>query len=314
MVAEKKKVLSIFFLIVDHSPCADTFQNQVCKDYFDFLIKSGANPVYVSIFQLRNYTMMGDVFEVKVMAGDHLVNELHFSIPQWWSRKTICFMETIEKQVDFHATSRDLFPGESRTRIRFINTSATAHGFVTLHLPANMYSKKFQDHLLANNLAALGMTPSLLPKLEYMLSIFPADNSKINLHPLGGVVDDHYSSDNEISHCDLSKTNPDVALASSLAADQHKLGEVRNPVQTEVATLKAEMQKSISAFADFQKEILEVMPKRLEDLKKAQDAINNINTKLVSIEDMIAGGKVAKWSADVAQDSNSLPAASDIFG
>lgn len=68
--------------------------------------------------------MMGDVFEVKVVAVEISVDEFHFTIPQWWSRKTIGFMETIEEPLDFHATSREILPGDSRTPIKLLLSSS----------------------------------------------------------------------------------------------------------------------------------------------------------------------------------------------
>ncbi|EGG10191.1 uncharacterized protein MELLADRAFT_103643 [Melampsora larici-populina 98AG31] len=269
--------------------------NHICEEYCEVSLKSGANPIYTSIFQPRNYTMMGDVFEVKFVAGELSVNELHFTIPQWWSRKTICFMETIKKRLDFHATSREAFPGASCTPIKFIATSA-------IH----------NDSILPTNLSVLGMKPSMIPEPEYMRSIFPAKESEFNCYPLGGVVNNYYDSDNELLSDELLNSDPKLVLPT-LAGNQQKLVDLETPFQKEILTLKDGSQKAVTAFSDFCKGILDLIPMRLEDLQKAKDDINNINTKLVALEGKIGGGDSTRMSADIGQDSDSLPAASDIF-
>lgn len=287
-------------------------KKKVFEEYRDFLLKSGADPVYISIFQPRNYTMMGDVFEVKVVAGQHSVDELHVAIPEWWSRKTLAFMETIENRVEFHATCRESFPRGGRTPIKFITASETNYSFVTRHLPANMYSKKFKDSLLPVDLSALGMKPSIIPDVEYMPTILPADKSEVNYHPLGGLVDDRYSSDDELSSDEVSNFDPE-SLESNPADDQPNITDVETRFETQISALQTELQNSIAAFSDFQNEIQNAMPIRLEELKKARDDINDINSKLVSIQNMIEPVEKGRPSTDIDQDSDSLPAASDIF-
>ncbi|EGG11508.1 uncharacterized protein MELLADRAFT_59731 [Melampsora larici-populina 98AG31] len=287
-------------------------KKKLCKEYREYLVKCGASPPLASIFQPRNYPMFGDVVEATVIVGTHQVKELHFAIPQWWSQKAASYIECIEERVHFQATSREAVPGNTRPPHKFIVMSSTNFGFIPRHLPADLYSKKFKASLLPCEIAELKMKPSVLPEIENMSSIFTAFATEFDYHPLDGVVDDRYSSDDEESSDDISDSSSEIAL-DALAADAPEINHIEPCVQTQIVNLQADLQKSIAVFSDFQKELQDHMPARLEELEQAKNDINNINNKLQTFEGMLGSGEGARLSADTDQDSVPLPAASDIF-
>lgn len=278
-------------------------KKKLCKEYADYLVKTGADPALASIFQPRNHAMMGNVYKVKVMAGTQSINELHLAIPQWWSRKMTSFMEVIEERVNFHATSREVFPRNARPACKFIVANfPTNDGFIPRHLPADLYSDHFKSSLQPADVSDLKMKPAVLPDLDNMTAIFTPLAHAFDYHPLDGVVDERYSSDEDLSSDGISESDSEIVLSTS-ASDQAEGNDVENSVQKQISTLHADLQQSITILTDFQKELQQLLPMRLEELKKAKDDINLLNTKLNSLQGGLGAGQIPPSTAEVGQDT-----------
>ncbi|EGG03555.1 uncharacterized protein MELLADRAFT_109177 [Melampsora larici-populina 98AG31] len=266
-------------IMVYHHMLAE--KQRVFEEYRAYLIKSGVEPKLTSIFQPRNYSVMGNCFEVKVIAGVCFVDELHFQIPRWWSDKTISLMELIESQVQFNAKSRHDFAGPARPARKYIHTGSDDYGFIPRHLPSDMYSDKFKGSLLPAELAALKMKPSVLPDLDHMLSIFPpVESGCFRTDPNDTEIPNiYYTSDEGVSSDEFAESDTE-SVSNTPVSDNDQLNNAEIPLRVELESLKAEVHRSKTIFSEFQKELQESMPARLEDLKKAQDEINMINAKI----------------------------------
>ncbi|EGG09681.1 uncharacterized protein MELLADRAFT_103724 [Melampsora larici-populina 98AG31] len=224
-------------------------KKKVLEQYRAYMIKSGASPRLVSIFQPRNYSLLGDFFEVKVSAAITSVNEVHFLVPKWWSKDTLSFIETIEKHVHFNSTSRSDYPGTIRPAHKYIPTDSKDYGVVTRHLPSDMYSNDFED---AGN--------------------------------------DYYTSDEDVSDVELEDN-------SEIDSKTHPSDTTR--LQDEIESLKGDLQKSNNTLLEFQNQIQQLMPIRLEELMKAKEDINIIKAKLDSLQNVGGGAQLENSEAEV---------------
>lgn len=78
----------------------DVFVLLVCfqraHEYLSFLKLCGTKQEIASIFQRRNYAIMGSVETVHISSRGRSMTEKHVTIPAWWSEKTHALMCVIE--------------------------------------------------------------------------------------------------------------------------------------------------------------------------------------------------------------------------
>ncbi|EGG00882.1 uncharacterized protein MELLADRAFT_92831 [Melampsora larici-populina 98AG31] len=254
-------------------------KKKVFNEYLSYLVKTGVSEPLASIFQPRNYLIMGDIVEFKSLTRVYPVREVHYVIPQWWSKKMICFIRYIEERVDFHAKSRNMFAVNRRSPCQYVKSLSTEYGFIPCHLPADLYSNELKDSLPLGDLWDLKMKPSVLPKIQNMASIFPIDAGDLAQNSLDGITDEHYSSDDNISEDEIWDEDDDDTLETATATNT-RLENIENRLQSEITTLRGDFEKSFTIFSNFHNELNGVVPLRLEELSKAKNDIKILNDKL----------------------------------
>ncbi|EGG10411.1 uncharacterized protein MELLADRAFT_93357 [Melampsora larici-populina 98AG31] len=258
-------------------------KKKACKEYHDFLVKSGVAPAFVNIFQPRNYAIMGDIYEVKVMSGSHSVDQLHIAIPRWWSQATISFMEVIEGRVNYQASSHTDFPGNIRRPYKYVIRTLNEYGVVPRHLPSGVYSNDFKASLLPAELSNLKMKPPVFPEITIMTSIFPATAFNFFEHPIDHMLNDYYTSDDDVSCDEVTHSDTEV-LNDTFSAEETALKEVEDRFHTQIATLKTEIRSSITMLEDFKKDFEVLIPSGMDELKRAKEKIEKIDAKLDALQ------------------------------
>ncbi|EGG06208.1 uncharacterized protein MELLADRAFT_63532 [Melampsora larici-populina 98AG31] len=280
-------------------------KKQACNEYRTYLVKSHADPGLSSIFQPRNYAIMGDILEVRVTVGMHSITDLHFEIPRWWSEKTICFMELLETKVHRHANARNDFPGSIRPSHEYIQSSSTEYGFIPHHLPADMYSHEFKASLLPAEYAEIKMKHSILPDLEMMSAIFPPCESAFFEQPSDNLLNNYYTSDDDVTSSELDNSDTQT-IPDSPTDNLTGLDDDENGVKTQLETLSSDLQSSIASFTAFQNEIQTSMPMRLEQLQKSQDNISHLNSKLEALQGELGSLETALSLGTMAENVTSV--------
>lgn len=271
--------------ILDHHAMVED-KEKACKEYGEFLVLSGTLKGIVMIFQPRNSFIMGDERKVKVIAADISFNEVHATIPRWWSDKMVCFMELIEKRVHSHAKSRNSFPTSIRLERKFFKSSSLDYGFVPRHLPADLYSNEFKDSLLPSELWELKMKPSLLPSIENMEAIFPLAEDEMVHHPFDTPKNEYYPSDDEISSDELSDSEDELAPTTTDPIVS-EIKQIETSVQIELKNLKDDLLNSKSLFINFKDNLTNTIPAHLNELESAKEDIARLIKKVDELQEKL---------------------------
>ncbi|EGG09685.1 uncharacterized protein MELLADRAFT_60768 [Melampsora larici-populina 98AG31] len=258
-------------------------KEMVCKEYSECLIKEGVNEVFISIFQPRNFMIMGNESEVMIKAGNAVIKEIHVEIPRRWSEKTIRFMEVIEQRVQFHSKSRYIFPGSIRPIRKYVKSNSFDYGFVPRHLPADLYSDDYHENLLPNEFWELKVKPAALPSIEEMESIFPVAEAQLVHHLSDKAVNEYYSSDDNISE-DEHVESEDEDMSGNTEDNISELKRVKGVFQNELSNLKDDLLVCKTTFTSFKDGISDMMPVCLAELNKAKDDIATLHEKLNEIQ------------------------------
>ncbi|EGF97163.1 uncharacterized protein MELLADRAFT_87570 [Melampsora larici-populina 98AG31] len=269
-------------------------------EYSDYLVKSGVSEGILSIFQPRNHFIMGNKAEVKVTAGNQGSDEVHVFIPRWWSEKTVSLMKVIEGRVHSYAALCTSFPGSGRIPRKYVESDSNDYGFVPRHLPSDMYSDEFKDTLLPSDRWALKMKPMVLPEINRMETIFPSGQTQFFYHIEGGMNNDYYTSDEDIS-CDeleLSENEDDDSISPS---GQIELKRIERLLQDEISTLKENLNDSNKTIEGFQNNILNSIPLHLEELKQAREDITKLKEKIESLEGRLELDKSQQQLGETSQ-------------
>ncbi|EGG10277.1 uncharacterized protein MELLADRAFT_103596 [Melampsora larici-populina 98AG31] len=279
-------------------------KQMACKEYADFLGRSGVSQEIVAIFQPRNFHIMGNQLEVTVVEGDKSFIEVHVAIPRWWSDKAKALIELIESRVHSHVTSQNDFPALSRWQRKYFITCSTDYGVIPRHLPADLYSTEFKDSLLPTELEDLKMKPDLLPPAKHMAEIFPADLDEAVFHPFGAPFNQYYPSDDELSSDELIDSESEDELQPS-----PEIKRIEEDFKIQVEALKEDIQTSKSTFARFQTEINTSIPLRLEELNNAKIEIADLNKKIIEIQAQLNSG-----SSDSGSQEQDVIVGGDLVG
>ncbi|EGG11170.1 uncharacterized protein MELLADRAFT_92374 [Melampsora larici-populina 98AG31] len=275
-------------------------KKKIFKEYADYLIKCGAARPLASIFQPRNYLIMGDIAEVQLMSSGYPAREVHYVIPRWWSEQMIAFIKAIEARVHFAAQSRNADPQKRRSACKFISSSSNEYGFIPRHLPADMYSEELKNSLPIGDLWELKMKPSVLPAVGAMDQIFPGDAGELVQHSLDGVDNEQYTSDDDISDDEIYDIHTDQNFETSYSIIT-KLEDFESRVQTQISTLRGDLDDSIKKFSNLTTELNGLVPLRLEELNKAKDDITNLYNKLGAVQGKLGIAEEGNLSNDAAE-------------
>ncbi|EGG06762.1 uncharacterized protein MELLADRAFT_62933 [Melampsora larici-populina 98AG31] len=271
------------------------------KDYSDYLIKSGAPEGIVSIFQPRNFWVMGDRTNVRVTVGNRVVEEVHVIIPRWWSEETLRLMEVIEKHLQSRANSQNHFPGSGRTPRRYVVTSLMDYGIIPRHLPADMYSKDLKESLPPSELWDLKMKPNVLPSINRMERIFAAHELNFFNPNYDLAQDEYYTSDDDLSADELEESDNEGALV--ISRPDTELKQLERSLQLQISKLQDEFKNANAVLSGFQGEVLNLMPARLAELEEARVDIGKINEKLRFYEKKLESVPKQSISSATNQDS-----------
>ncbi|EGG07842.1 uncharacterized protein MELLADRAFT_105505 [Melampsora larici-populina 98AG31] len=150
-----------------------------------------------------------------------------------------------------------------------------------------MYSNKFKESLLPAENSELKMKHTSLPDIKHMASIFPASKAKyFHFHP-DPAHNSYYPSNKEVLSDELEDSN--VKSVTNTPISNDILKDVESCFQTQIRTLQANLAKSITNLTKFKNELHQLMPMRLNNLKKAMDDINVINQKLDELHGQLGG-------------------------
>ncbi|EGG12438.1 uncharacterized protein MELLADRAFT_101677 [Melampsora larici-populina 98AG31] len=258
-------------------------KKKACKEYLDYLLMLGASSKVAQIFQPRNYTIMGNISEIKLSPGPHAVRGMQFIIPRWWSHKMVAFVEYVESRSRFCAKSRTDSPGKILSIRNYVTSSSTEYGFITRHLPSDLYSVEFKEYLLPNEIVELKMKAPILPAIGNMASLFPRHDEEFLTPPLNHLENDVYLSDDDVS-CDEMDDSENEIDITTMSAEQNAIKDAEDRFKTQIAKLQEDLQDVITNFSNFKSNIQDSLPKRLEELEKARNDIEKIISKLDALK------------------------------
>lgn len=195
-------------------------------------MKEGGVPREIaSIFQRKNYAIMGDFEEVEIKSGGRVQKERRVYYPLWWSNKMITLMKFMETNIQLRSRLTIKKRGAKRIPINYLPSSSEDFQDVPEGLPCDLYSDEFTSVLLPAMLCRYEKKPPCLP--FEMRSIFPQPEN-MTLYDSDDSLASLTSEDTEESQLDdgsdsdreIIKDKQDTHLDTREISNTHQITQV----------------------------------------------------------------------------------------